>query len=145
MLALVFHFEDHGRNVRMGRAEDIEQWHDLAKALGCDFLYFIDLVGTAERWIPKDEAMPVRKVTGLSEVAGLHPGANWVIVDPGAQALLSDFDHPPEPAIYVVGPDSSGLIGDIPQHVRHVRIPVAGTMELWAEHAAAIALWGRKI
>jgi hypothetical protein len=158
MLGLVFYFEDHIKNIYSGSHDgDIEIWRSLAKCFEYTWLAVVD-VSTGQlcrrHYKHTDAGIGFQCASSLEELEEQHLDANWVYLEHGrvldslsiSYQPLRDLTHPPEPVIYVVGPDSGSIV--LPrgrEDKTWCSVESISPSSMWSPTAAAIVLYDRHI
>ena len=145
MIGICFFLEEHtpsGSGV-LAYPIEAERWIFNARNLGATHVLIID---QTQHKIGKylsfsDDEVDVRIFDSLAEAQdAFKTGISWIYLENEATLRgvdLSDFIHP-DSAIYVVGGNHCGIVGEIGPNV--VNLPVEN---LFAEAAGTIILWDR--
>ena len=155
-LAVAGYFEDTKHNVNSGwPSAVIERWLIAAKALGCTRLEMVDVSAyrVLQYYRHNDAGFEFGRSASLEVIEERYRGWSRVYLSSEQKLVsvgypfstLNKFEHPAGDCLYVVGTDSGKV--DITagrSEETWVAIPTARSgLEIWAEHAAVIALWDR--
>lgn len=131
---------------------DTDIWKSTVKPLDATHLLVVDESDLKPEW--GDLAITYEIYPTLDAVMSEYPEATYVYLEASRNIpdgiefdSLSDFIHPAEDVIYIVGPDSSVLpIGSLPMDGNHVvSISTVDGFALWSVVVAGIVLYDRKV
>lgn len=132
MLGVIGHWEHKVRLGEVGRRV-LYQCFDYTARVYTACLVMVDVDGTMNLDVPKAASLP--------DALAQFPRCIPVYVHGDGAVKLPHFPHP-RGAVYVVGPDYSGL--NIPKDAVSVRIEVPSSVpELWSHTALGIVLHDR--
>lgn len=146
MIAAVFHFENHDKDVWSGRPIDLDIWRYNTKMFGLDTLIMIDLVTGQAPYQHLDEEQKFERFTSIDDFLQAHPHGDkiwfespWSFPSSVIPTKLADFQHPnPSEELgvyYIFGPADGFTITENDPRT-WVTVPQLG---LGATHALFIA------
>jgi hypothetical protein len=140
--AVLFHLDDEEGLTEEVLSQLLVLWDETLDAFAVDRVMVVDLTrsSVAAHFQPKAGRREWARFGSLEEAEAAYPDAVWIYFELGGEPL-DRFEHPDDGAIYVFGPNSTGLA--LEPGKRYVEIPMPRPTGLFSLQAASIVLYDR--